>query len=90
MHQGEYKYASAGPELCLAIEFLLLPKGTKKDGQKKANVFSDHYERKGKPFFFTCKQSRLFFINFLVFLSLTRPFLYEIRDFRDKTKEPPK
>ena len=24
MHQGEYKYASAGPELCLAIEFLLL------------------------------------------------------------------
>ena len=25
MHQGEYKYASAGPELCLAIEFLLLP-----------------------------------------------------------------
>ena len=25
MCQGEYKYASAGPELCLAISFLLLP-----------------------------------------------------------------
>ena len=24
MHQGEYKYAWAGPELCLAIESLLL------------------------------------------------------------------
>ena len=24
MHQGEYKYASVEPELCLAIEFLLL------------------------------------------------------------------